>query len=521
MADSSPYSQVSIVGYNSSPPSDDGAATSSNALRWSTHTSKIGDPLKTAIEAIDAATATAFSEILPSWRTGQTTEESSAGVTPSNYAIDTTDYLIFDRYGPDKTGATSSSSAWADLVAVMAQHSGGQVLITPGDYAFDSQITLTAQDENRFKIDAYGATFIPSGSISGLKISTATTNGGFTINGLKIKCLSDTNLTAGFDVVGVSRVRLNDCHVRAAGVSSSFAQFLIRPSDPDDGDTGAFWVELNNCQMRRNSSGDGTRPAQGVVVQGPCNALRIRGGELGDCDTVITFEEAGGTVTSLANGVLILGCALEGFTTGILVTADAAAPIGGLRIIGNRVEPSETATFLSLTGATSQPATPTMLMGNYLTPDASTYINNPNSLYYLSYDSATNPAHYPVLDTGGAFTIRNRAGNGAGLDVWTGLADSGIYLRDTSGNTAINFKVQSGPTADIVGGAETIEPIGFLTNEATATAIADVTNAINTTGKFKNKRVWDTTNNREMRASGATAASAWYVIDGSASVTPA
>jgi len=55
----------------------------------------------------------------------------------------------------------------------------------------------------------------------------------------------------------------------------------------------------------------------------------------------------------------------------------------------------------------------------------------------------------------------------------------------------------------------------------TAANIADIANAINTSGKGPGKVVWDATNNRLMVASGTTAASAWYVADGSASVTPA
>lgn len=58
------------------------------------------------------------------------------------------------------------------------------------------------------------------------------------------------------------------------------------------------------------------------------------------------------------------------------------------------------------------------------------------------------------------------------------------------------------------------------TREATAAAIAAVGNAVNTAGKFAGLLVWDTTNNRMMRARGGIAADPWDVIDGSASVTP-
>lgn len=62
---------------------------------------------------------------------------------------------------------------------------------------------------------------------------------------------------------------------------------------------------------------------------------------------------------------------------------------------------------------------------------------------------------------------------------------------------------------------------GFVFGTATAAEIADVADALNTTGKAVGRPVWDATNNRLMVASGAAAASPWYVADGSASVTPA
>lgn len=56
---------------------------------------------------------------------------------------------------------------------------------------------------------------------------------------------------------------------------------------------------------------------------------------------------------------------------------------------------------------------------------------------------------------------------------------------------------------------------------ATAAQIADIANALNTTGKYLGKEVWDTTNKRKLRAAGTAAGSDWEVLDGSAQVTPA
>ena len=78
----SPYTSVSISGYNASPPDDDGSQISTNALKWSNHTGKIGDPLKTAIEEIDANVQAAFTGIY-----GITQAESDAGVTPVDFSF--------------------------------------------------------------------------------------------------------------------------------------------------------------------------------------------------------------------------------------------------------------------------------------------------------------------------------------------------------------------------------------------------------------------------------------------------
>lgn len=72
------------------------------------------------------------------------------------------------------------------------------------------------------------------------------------------------------------------------------------------------------------------------------------------------------------------------------------------------------------------------------------------------------------------------------------------------------------------GGRDVVDAQGYnVIKTETAANIAAVANAINTTGKAQGRLVYDTTNNRLMIASGSAAAAAWYVADGSASVTPA
>lgn len=56
------YSTVTVTSYNASPPADDGSQSASNQITWAKHKTKLGDPLKTAIEAIDTALVAALNE---------------------------------------------------------------------------------------------------------------------------------------------------------------------------------------------------------------------------------------------------------------------------------------------------------------------------------------------------------------------------------------------------------------------------------------------------------------------------
>ena len=58
------------------------------------------------------------------------------------------------------------------------------------------------------------------------------------------------------------------------------------------------------------------------------------------------------------------------------------------------------------------------------------------------------------------------------------------------------------------------------TISVTAADIANKTAPVNTTNKYAGLFVWDSTNHRLMRSEGATDVSVWWVVDGSASVTP-
>jgi len=58
-----PYTAVSITGYNLQAPPDDGSNVASNALKWSNHIEKIGNPIKALAEGINTNVAAAFEKI--------------------------------------------------------------------------------------------------------------------------------------------------------------------------------------------------------------------------------------------------------------------------------------------------------------------------------------------------------------------------------------------------------------------------------------------------------------------------
>ena len=64
-------------------------------------------------------------------------------------------------------------------------------------------------------------------------------------------------------------------------------------------------------------------------------------------------------------------------------------------------------------------------------------------------------------------------------------------------------------------------PIGLQDADGPATRFASISDSFNTGGKYRGRTIWDTTNNRLMRARGPLASDPWDVVDGSATVTPA
>jgi hypothetical protein len=95
----------------------------------------------------------------------------------------------------------------------------------------------------------------------------------------------------------------------------------------------------------------------------------------------------------------------------------------------------------------------------------------------------------------------------------------GVQPLDATLTALAGLTVASGDYIEATG-ADTFQTRSLFP-VASATDIAAVGATINTAGKFVGRLVWDSTNNRMLRASGTAAAYPWLVVDVSATVTPA
>lgn len=112
--------------------------------------------------------------------------------------------------------------------------------------------------------------------------------------------------------------------------------------------------------------------------------------------------------------------------------------------------------------------------------------------------------------------VRNRVGAVPATDSARVLG-----VADFSGSLMAG-QIAIGPNRRVAIGGQQGSPVHLSELPVyTAANIAAIAHAVNTSGKRAGLMVWDSTNNRAMVASGSTAAAAWYVCDGSASVTPA
>lgn len=254
MAYSTPYSPPTLTGYNSSPPADDGRATSTNAVRWSTHKSKIGDPLRDYSQAISSAIATAFTNLptainLPDWRVSATSEETSAGVTPLDMSRFPSPIRDISRYVSDNTGASDVSAEFQDAVDANKH----EIVVPDGIYL--ASFTIDNDGQWLRGGSSQNVVIYPANNSYGIRIDAQRVK----LSGLLMECATAFTgklIDADGVTVGVSprRLVLHDIQLTqstsiGSGTRDYTAASLLSIQDDDD------FTGYNDLQRVRTSGG--------------------------------------------------------------------------------------------------------------------------------------------------------------------------------------------------------------------------------------------------------------------------
>lgn len=132
-----PYTSVSISGYNSNPPPDDGTQTEANRVKYDTTKTKLADPVKTLAETIDTNIGTAFGKVV-----------GGAGITSTaiSYQVLSTDQGKLVRATGSSITITTPDATDVDDPFVFALHnesSGTVTLDGSGSQTIDGGASIT------------------------------------------------------------------------------------------------------------------------------------------------------------------------------------------------------------------------------------------------------------------------------------------------------------------------------------------------------------------------------------------
>jgi len=230
-----PYTSVTIVGYNASPPPDDGTQSNANKVEWAKHKTKLGDPVKSLAEGIDTNVYAAFGSL-----------------------------VITDDPGEEGLIVGINTYSNANQLAELATAGfNGRLTAIEGNYAkldaantFTAKQTIKTGDAGTITIDT-GADelLIESNGDAGLSIHVPDANAG------KLSFGSDTN-----DTVASLRAEYNSGSERVIVATDGTDRLTIQSGlvvgNPDGGDLGAGTV--NAEQLLEN--GIGFRESENYIV---------------------------------------------------------------------------------------------------------------------------------------------------------------------------------------------------------------------------------------------------------------
>lgn len=201
---------------------------------------------------------------------------------------------------------------------------------------------------------------------------------------------------------------------------------------------------------------------------------------------------------------------LETYFTGTY--AFYAIDCAGLRLIGPLIQNmSAGGKGIYLTESTVNNTNDHVILNAWLEHGSGTYdsiyINGGRNIHVLDAHGAGSARIVVAAGTKHRITGARLTGTGNVIEIASGVTYATVEQLD----------LESGGTVLDNG---TYTQIDMLYQTETAANIASTTASINTTNKFTGKVVWDSTNNRVMRSSGAGTSDPWVALDGHVSITP-
>ena len=207
------WSTVSVSGYNSSPPSDDGSTTTANEVKWATIKTKLPDPLKTALESVISKLDTALN-FATTAKTG-------------DYTIATTDNGKVIDFTASATATLPAASSAGDsfMVGIMNSHSASITISRAGSDTINGATSYTLPTKHMLWLYTNDANdgWLASQPVN-LIVTGTLTAGAATVTSLSV---SDGNITNVGDIA-VDSISADATDINLAMTDNSATAFTVK-----------------------------------------------------------------------------------------------------------------------------------------------------------------------------------------------------------------------------------------------------------------------------------------------------
>ena len=207
------WSTVSVSGYNSSPPSDDGSTTTANEVKWATIKTKLPDPLKTALESVISKLDTALN-FATTAKTG-------------DYTIATTDNGKVIDFTASATATLPAASSAGDsfMVGIMNSHSASITISRAGSDTINGATSYTLPTKHMLWLYTNDANdgWLASQPVN-LIVTGTLTAGAATVTSLSV---SDGDITNVGDIA-VDSISADATDINLAMTDNSATAFTVK-----------------------------------------------------------------------------------------------------------------------------------------------------------------------------------------------------------------------------------------------------------------------------------------------------